>query len=454
MKVTFLGATGTVTGSKYLLEDENLRILIDCGLFQGLKELRLRNWAELPVDPASIDAVILTHAHIDHSGYLPLLIKNGFKGKVYCTAATAELSDILLPDSGYLQEEDAFRANKYGYSKHEKALPLYTKEDAYDSLEYLKPVTWGEAHDLNDMISFQFTHAGHILGAACLTITDGQTKIVFSGDLGRPNDPVIREPAQIQEADYLVLESTYGDRLHEKIDPMAQLETIINETISKGGTVVIPAFAVGRAQSLMYYIYELKKAGRISGRVPVYVDSPMAINVTEILQRFDNEHRLSHEHCRKMCDSVIYTKSVEESKAIYNKNNGMPAIIISASGMATGGRVIHHLKNYITDERNTILLAGYQAAGTRGARLVQGEKELKMHGAMYPVKARIAMLDNISAHGDYQEIIDWLRHFREAPKKVYLTHGEPEAAAAFKSHIEEQLGWNVEIPAYMDFVEL
>jgi len=453
MKLTFLGATGTVTGSKYLLEDGEKRILIDCGLFQGLKELRLRNWAELPIDPASVDTVILTHAHIDHSGYLPLFIKNGFKGPVYCSSATADLCDILLPDSGYLHEEDARRANRYNYSKHKPALPLYTQEDAYDALEQIKPVSFGDEHALSDFLSFHMTRAGHILGAACVTISDGQSSIVFSGDLGRPDDPVIKAPAQIQNADYLILESTYGDRLHEDTDPQGQLGEIIRKTAARGGTVVIPAFAVGRTQSLIYYIHELKKAKRIPD-LPVYLDSPMAINVTKLLQQHDAEHRLSHEQCAEVCNSVLYTQSVEQSKAIYEKNNGLPTIIISASGMATGGRILHHLKHYISDPRNTVLLAGFQAAGTRGARLMHGETELKIHGHLYPVRAQIEMLDNMSAHGDYQEIINWLKNFRKPPRKVFITHGEPEAASSLKFKIEEHLGWNVEIPDYLDEHEL
>jgi metallo-beta-lactamase family protein len=447
MKLTFLGATRTVTGSKYLLEDDGKKFLIDCGLFQGLKDLRLRNWEAPPFDPASIDAVILTHAHIDHSGYLPVLVKNGFKGKIYCSPATAALCDILLPDSGYLQEEDAARANKYGYSKHTPALPLYTQEDAYNALEHIKPVSFGDEHQLSDILSFHMTHAGHILGAACVTITDGQTKLVFSGDLGRPQDAVIKPPAQIQEADYLILESTYGDRLHDTVDPLDQLEAIINRTSARGGTVVIPAFAVGRTQNLIYYIYKLKETGRIPD-IPVYLDSPMAINVTNILQDYTAEHRLSPAECEKVCSSVYYTKTVEQSKEIYSKNNGLPTIIISASGMATGGRVLHHLKAYIGDPRNTIVLAGYQATGTRGARLAHGETEIKIHGDLYPVRAEIDILHNISAHGDYQEIMDWLGHFRAPPRKVFLTHGEPEAVSSFKFKIESHLGWNVEIPSY------
>jgi metallo-beta-lactamase family protein len=453
MKLTFLGATGTVTGSKYLLEDGGKKFLIDCGLFQGLKELRLRNWDKLPVDPGSIDAVILTHAHIDHSGYLPLLVKNGFNGPVYCSSATADLCDILLPDSAHLHEEDAERANRYGYTKHHPALPLYTKEDAFAALEKFKPVSFGRDYALSDFLSFKLTHAGHILGAACVHIDDGQTKIVFSGDLGRLSDPVMNAPAYIGETDYLVVESTYGDRLHDKSDPLDQLESIISKTAGRGGTVVIPAFAVGRAQSLMYYIYRLKKEGRIAN-IPVYLDSPMAISATKLLQEHHAEHRLSREECNDVCSSVIYTQSVEQSKDIYSKNNGMPAIIISASGMATGGRVLHHLKHYIGDSRNTVLLAGFQAAGTRGDRLAKEEKEIKIHGEFFPVRAEISMLHNISAHADYEEILNWLGHFRKAPRKTFITHGEAKTASSMKSKIESHLGWNADVPSYLQTEDL
>ncbi|MCB9983700.1 MAG: MBL fold metallo-hydrolase [Rhodospirillales bacterium] len=454
MKLTFMGATDTVTGSKYLLEDEGKKILIDCGLFQGLKELRLRNWNKLPVNPGDIDAVILTHAHIDHSGYLPILVRDGFKGPVYCTEATKDLCGILLPDSAHIHEEDAERANRHGYTKHKPALPLYTGEDAEAALKHLRAVEFGKDYALpGDILTFSMSRAGHILGAASVKISDGQTSLVFSGDLGRPHDPVICAPAHIQEADYLVLESTYGDRTHDPGDPLDRLESIINETAARGGTVVIPAFAVGRAQGILYYLHELKAARRIAD-LPVYLDSPMAINVTKLLKKHSSEHRLSAQKCGAVCGGTFYTQTPEQSKAIYAKNNGVPCIIVSASGMATGGRVLHHLKHFIGDPRNTILFAGYQAAGTRGARLVHGEKEVKIHGHLYPVRAQIDNLDNLSAHADYTEILDWLRHFREAPRKVFLTHGESEAASSLKFKIEEHLGWSVDIAHYLDQEEL
>lgn len=451
MKLTFLGATGTVTGSKYLLEDDNRRILVDCGLFQGLKDLRLRNWDKLPVDPASIDAVLLTHAHMDHSGYLPVLVKNGFKGPIYCSDATFDLCGILLPDGGRIQESDAERANRYGYTKHKPALPLYTEEDAYAALEHFKPVDFGKDYALSEILSFSLSRAGHILGAACITVSDGQSKLVFSGDIGRPHDPIMKAPVQIEEADYLVLESTYGDRLHAETDPMDRIEEIVNRTFQRGGIVVIPSFAVGRAQLILYYVHELMRTKRIP-KVPVYLDSPMAIDATKQWQDHIKEHRLDAKKCGEVCRTATYTHTTEESKAL--DNGAVPAIIISASGMATGGRVLHHIAHYIGDARNTILFAGFQAAGTRGARLVSGETDIKIHGQYHPVRAEIDNLASLSAHADYAEIIDWLRGFREQPRKVFLTHGEPEAATAFKATIEKELGWNVEIPEYLDSVEI
>ena len=446
MKLTFMGATGTVTGSKYLLEDEQQRILIDCGLFQGLKELRLRNWDDFPIDPASIDAVILTHAHIDHSGYLPLLVRNGFRGPIYCSEATADLCKILLPDSGHIHEEDARRANRYRYSKHDPALPLYTEQDARNALDQFKIVEFGKDNALGDPLSFSLSRAGHILGAACVKISDGLTSIVFSGDLGRLDDPIMKPPAQIQEADYLVLESTYGNRLHEKEDPLDKLATIISNTAARGGVIIIPSFAVGRAQALLYYIHELKKTYRIPD-LPVFLDSPMAINATELWKKHHIDHQLSEKQCAEVCSVAQYVHTADESKALDGVS--MPCIIVSASGMATGGRVVHHLKYYIDDPRNTILFAGYQAVGTRGARLIHREKEIKIHGHLYPVRAQIDVLNALSAHADYEEVLEWLGHFREQPRKVFLTHGEPEPASSLKFKIEERLGWDVDIPIYL-----
>jgi len=453
MKLTFLGATGTVTGSKYLLEHAGKKILVDCGLFQGLKELRLRNWEKLPVDPASIDAVLLTHAHIDHSGYIPLLVKRGFKGKIYCSEATFDLCNILLPDSGYLQEADADRANRHGYTKHKPALPLYTRKDAEKSLKQFKDVDFGKPYDFGGGLTFTLSRSGHILGSSFIQIGDGQTSILFSGDLGRTEDPVMKSPAQMQHADYLVLESTYGDRLHKESNPLDKIGEIIRNTAARGGSVIIPAFAVGRTQSILYYIYELKKANAIPAAVPIFLDSPMAIDATQLLRKHKNDHRLPEKLCADVCHVAKYVHTPEESKAL-DHGNGVPAVIISASGMASGGRVLHHLKYFIGDARNTILFTGFQAAGTRGARLVHGEGEIKIHGRMWTVRAQVEVLHNTSAHADYGEILEWLRHFQEPPRNTFITHGEPEAASSLKMKIEDHLGWKAVVPDYLQKVEL
>lgn len=452
MNLKFLGATGTVTGSKYFLEQAGKNILIDCGLFQGLKELRLRNWAKLPVDPASIDAVLLTHAHIDHSGYIPLLVKNGFKGTIYCSDATYDLCRILLPDSGYLQEADAQRANRHKYSKHKPALPLYTEKDAERSLQQFKTVDFDKPHDLGNGLTFTLSRSGHILGASFIRVHDQQTSILFSGDIGRLEDPVMKAPVSAHDADYLVLESTYGDRLHKEGDPQEKIGKIIRDTAARGGSIIIPAFAVGRTQSVLYYIHELIKAGEILS-VPVFLDSPMAINATELLSKHHKEHRLSKELSDSVSHIAKYVRTADESKAL-DHSNGMPAVIISASGMATGGRILHHLKYFLGDERNTILFTGFQAAGTRGARLVHGEDEIKIHGAMWPVRAQIEILHNISAHADYSEILSWLGSFKTPPRRTFITHGEPEAASSLRMKIEDRLGWDVVVPEYLQEVDL
>ena len=450
MKLTFLGATQTVTGSKYLLEHNQKKVLVDCGLFQGYKELRLRNWSKLPVDPATIDAVILTHAHIDHSGYIPLLVKNGFTGKIYCSRATFDLCKILLPDSGFLHEEDAKRANRYGYSRHHPAEPLYTEKQARESLKQFSTIEFGQPLIIDDDLSFTLSRSGHILGAAAISVMFGNRTLVFSGDLGRQNDPIMAPPAKLQHADYLVIESTYGDRLHENNSIDDIIAEVINSTIKKSGAILIPSFAVGRAQTVLYYIHKLKKEGKIPN-IPVYLDSPMAISATSLMCRHKHEHRLTKEHCEHISDSAIYTRTSEESKTI---DSSRPCIIISASGMATGGRVLHHLKKLVSNQKNTILFAGFQAGGTRGDRLVRGEQTIKIHGELFPVKARIENLDGMSAHADYAEILAWLENFQQPPGKVFITHGEAEASAALKDKIEKQFGWNATIPQYQQTEEL
>lgn len=451
MRLTFLGATKTVTGSKYLLSSNSKKILIDCGLFQGLKELRLRNWSPLPISPRDIDAVILTHAHIDHTGYLPLLVKNGFSGPIYSTPATKDLCSILLPDSGHLQEEDARYANKKGFSKHKPALPLYTREDALRVLPQIQTIDYEKGGILFDELKFSFHRAGHILGSAVVVLKYQKTTLLFTGDMGRPNDPVMRPPVFIPTADYIVTESTYGNRLHEKSHPEEELADIINQTAKRGGSIIIPAFAVGRAQTLLYYIDQLKAAKKIPN-LPVFLDSPMAKNATNLLHQYLSQLRLSKQKCAEVCKVPIYVNTPDESKEI--DNNKVPIIIISASGMADGGRILHHLKAFAPEHRNTILFTGFQAAGTRGARMLNGEKEIKIHGQMIPIKAEVRRLDNLSAHADYQELLEWFYHFEKPPKKVFITHGEPEAATNFKAVIEEQLGWSCVLPEYLQTVSL
>lgn len=433
MKIHFLGAAGTVTGSKYLIETDSQRILVDCGLFQGLKELRLRNREKFPIAPATIDVVILTHAHLDHSGYLPVLVRDGFSGPIYTTAATAALCRILLADSGYLQEEEARLANKYGFSKHHPALPLYTKADAEAVFKYFKPVPYEKIISLGDDLQFHFLKAGHILGAASVYLQNKNQKICFSGDLGRPNDPVIKPPLPPENVDTMIIESTYGNRKHELTDPQKTLAEVINETALRQGVILIPSFAVGRAQSLLYLISELKLK-KIIPDIPVYLNSPMAINATEIFHNHRDETRLSVEQCAQMCNTATYINTVEDSKKLNTKTG--PMIIISASGMATGGRILHHLKAFAPDPKNTILFVGFQAAGTRGDAMIHGATEIKIHGQYTQILAEVKNIDTLSAHADYSELITWLNQMKTPPKKLFITHGEPSASHAFKVYLE------------------
>ena len=451
MRLTFLGAVHTVTGSKYLLTINSKNILIDCGLFQGQKELRLRNRGKLPIDPSNIDAIIITHAHIDHTGYLPLLVKNGYKGKIYCSSGTKALCSVLLPDSGYLQEEEARFANKNGYSKHKPALPLYTEEDARKTLNHFEVVDFEVPHVLFDDCSFELYRAGHIIGASFIKVKNRDTSILFSGDIGRPNDPVMQPPTLIEEADYLVMESTYGDRLHDTTNPLPQIGEVINQTIKRGGSIIVPAFAVGRAQSLLYYIYELKKNGVIPN-IPVYLDSPMATSATHILCKHMKDHRLTEDQCKNLCEAAKYVNTSNESKQL--DANKTPKVIISASGMLEGGRVLHHLKVFAPDPKSSILITGYQANGTRGAKVVKGDREIKIHGEQVPIRAHVEVMSSGSAHADYREMLDWLKHFKSPPKKVFITHGEYNSALTFKGHIESELGWKCVVPDYLDKVEL
>lgn len=451
ISLSFYGAAGTVTGSRYLLEREGRRVLVDCGLFQGLKELRLRNWEPFPVPPSSIDAVLLTHAHIDHSGYLPALVRDGFRGKIYCSHASMELCAILLRDSGYLQEKDAEFANRHGFSKHKPALPLYTVADAEAALPHLEAISFDQPHEIPKGPTIQLRRAGHILGAASIECSWGGAKVVFSGDLGRYGDAMMVDPVPVRNADYLVVESTYGNRLHEQRDPEDALAEVINRTLARGGTVIIPAFAVGRAQSLLFHLEQLTASDRIRG-VPVFLDSPMAINASELLCSHLADHRLTADSCTRACNIAQYVRAVDESKAL--TTNPVPKVIISASGMATGGRVLHHLKHYAPDRRNTILFAGFQAAGTRGAAILAGADSIKIHGGMVPVRAEVQHLSMLSAHADADEILRWLAGFRSAPRTTFISHGEPVASEALRTRIESSLGWPSVIPRHLQKVEL
>ncbi len=451
MQLQFLGATDTVTGSKYLLQHGDASLLVDCGLFQGYKQLRLRNWAGLPVAPASIDAVILTHAHLDHSGYLPLLARQGFRGKVYCTPPTRDLCAILLPDSGHLLEEEAEYLNRKQLSKHSPALPLYTRDDAQRCLKLLHPVEFGKPFHPVPGLTAVLSPSGHMPGSSFVRLDDGKTSILFSGDIGRPDDLVLQPPSQPEPADYLVVESTYGDRPHVHTDLLQELADVINRTAKRGGVVVIPAFAVGRAQSLLYCIHLLKQKGAISD-LPIYLNSPMAASATSVFARQQGGLRLDAHERAALAQVAHIVETPEESREL-NTRHG-PMVIIAASGMATGGRVVHHLKAFAPDPRNTILFAGFQAGGTRGATIVRGADSVRIFGEDVPIRAEVVSLDNLSAHGDAAEIIDWLRRFRSAPKRTFITHGEPAAADAMRQHIERELHWSCYLPYYLETVQL
>ncbi len=413
-------------------------------MFQGFKNLRLRNWAPPPIDPLSIETVLLTHARLDHSGYLPLLAKKGFQNRVYCSVATQELCHILLPDAGHLQEKDPEFANRHNFSKHKPALPLFTEDDARNALRLLHAIPFEQQQTLNRGVNFGLHRAGHILGAASIHLHCGESALVFSGDLGRFNDAVMRPPDFIAEADYLVVESTYGNRAHDKRDPENALVDVIAPTIKRSGTVIVPAFAVGRAQTLLYHVHRLKVQGRMPRMLPVYLDSPMAIDASDAFCRHVEDHNLTEQQCRGFCDDAIYIRDSQASKAL--TDNPTPKVIISASGMATGGRVLHHLKHYAPDPRNAILFAGFQAGGTRGAAMVAGAETIKIHGEYVAVRAAVTNIESLSAHADADEILLWLGGFKKPPRMTFITHGEPSAADALRHRIEEQLGWTCVVP--------
>jgi metallo-beta-lactamase family protein len=481
--LTFLGAAGTVTGSKHLLEIGGRRILVDCGLFQGLKELRERNWEPLPVDPVHLDAVILTHAHLDHCGYLPRLVAGGYRGRIFCTPATKELCSLVLPDSAHLQEEDARDANRYGYSKHSPALPLYTAIDAARTLTQLQPVGYdrplplilsgptqvGLKSDLsqtsNDRLTVEFINAGHLLGSAYARVRVGDAVVLFGGDLGRYNRPVLPDPLPVSEADYLLVESTYGDRVHPPDDDGERVARIVGETAARGGKVIIPSFAIGRVGEVLYWLKRLEDEKRIP-ILPVYVDSPMAISALRFyaarLGELDPDLRDTTDKRRAPAGArdvaafastrLVMVSSARQSADLVASRQ--PSIVISASGMATGGRVLHHLAATLSNPKNTVLFVGYQAAGTRGRALVEGATEVKLLGRHVPVAARIEKIDSMSAHADAGEILRWLSGFSRAPRMTFLVHGEPAALDALHARITAERQWPVHIPAYRESVPL
>ncbi|MBL0726576.1 MBL fold metallo-hydrolase [Piscinibacter sp. HJYY11] len=451
MKLTFLGGTGTVTGSKYLLEHGGRHLMIDCGLFQGLKQLRLRNWEPLPIAPREIDAIVLTHAHLDHSGYIPRLDHAGFNGHVHCSAATRDLCGLLLPDSGRLLEEEAEYANRHGFSRHRPALPLYTEDNARAAMAAFRDVGFGAPFEPIPGVSVTLRRAGHLLGAASVHVAWKGGSILFSGDLGRQEDLLMAPPAPPVACDWLVVESTYGDRAHSATDALGALADIVSRTAARGGIVVIPAFAVGRAQALMYGLHLLRQQHRIPD-IPVFLNSPMAADATRFYRQHRAEHRLDEAQCEAMYHAARIVNTVEESKRLNDLR--VPSIIISASGMASGGRVLHHLKAFAPDGRNSIVFAGFQAAGTRGAAMVAAAESVKIHGQHIPVRAEVACLDSLSAHADRDELLRWAGALPARPRHVFVTHGEPVPADTLRQALEERHGFTCSVPEYRDVVDL
>lgn len=443
MKIQFLGGTGTVTGSKTLLEHNNLRILVDCGMFQGLKALRELNWEPLAIEPSTIDFVLLTHGHLDHCGWLPKLINDGFIGKIFCTRPTKQISQLILLDSAKIQEEEASKANKEHFSKHNPAEPLYTVAQAEKVLPYFRVVAKDLEVKLSEDCYFRFFQAGHILGACSISLHMDGKEFVFSGDIGQDDDLLMFPPERPKTGDYIFLESTYGNRLHPNNDVFWDLERLINETVSKGGNVIIPSFAVERAQVLMYLLWQLKKQNRIPD-IPYVIDTPMGIRVLDVFTENHKWHKLTPNECEEMCRMFTMISDFEDTiNAIYDKQ---PKVVIAASGMITGGRVLSYLERYIDQPENTVMLVGYQAEGTRGRKLLEGAKEIKFYGKYYPVKAKVVLVEGLSAHGDQNDLLNWLRDLQQKPKKIFLVHGENEAADGLRLKITEEFDYDCSVP--------
>jgi metallo-beta-lactamase family protein len=449
MQITFLGAADTVTGSRHLVETAGSRILLDCGLFQGYKTLRERNWAPFPVDPASIDAVVLSHAHLDHSGFLPALVKGGFRGSIFASPASRDLCEVMLLDSAHLQEADARRANRVGSSRHEPALPLYTVADAKRALARIVPLAPGRSTRVGS-VSVSLSHIGHLLGACAITLQAAGTTLVFSGDVGRGSDLLMPPPQPVARADVLLVESTYGDRLHAAEDVQARLGAIIRATVRRGGSVLLPSFAVGRAQALLLVLQRLRSSGEIPENLPLFLDSPMATLATALYQRHARLLRIRPREAARLCDDVTLVAKAAESEKLTRLR--WPSVIVSASGMATGGRVLHHLKAMAPQPRHHIVFPGFQVAGTRGAKLVDGAREVKIFGEYVAVKAEVSHLEGFSGHADADELLQWLRGFEAAPTRTFVVHGEPHAADALRTRVQDELGWNVHVPGQLESV--
>jgi len=451
MRITFLGGTETVTGSKFLVETDKASVLVDCGLYQGYKWLRERNWQNMPFDTKKLDAVLLTHAHLDHSGYIPVLYKKGFRGSVFTHHATKALCQILLADSGHIQEEDAKYYSKHKLSRHEHPEALYDRQTAESSMSLFQSVDFDEQVEIGD-IRFYLQPVGHILGAASIIMEAGGKRIGFSGDVGRFGDVLMKPPRPLPKLDWLLMESTYGNRQHDQRDAAEQLAAVVNRVAKSGGVLLVPAFAVGRAQALQHLLTALMEKGDIP-KLPIYLDSPMAIKVSDIFCQFKDQHRLNDDQCHRMCNSIIYTRTVDESKALAGQ--AFPHIIIAGSGMATGGRILHHFKRLLGNPKTSVLFTGYQAGGTRGAKMLEGVDAVKIHGSWIPVKASVDVISGLSGHADYLELTEWLRQSDlHASTRIQLIHGDPEALEGLRVHLQEETTFKVNVAGYRDIFHL